>query len=124
MDGNSPTSMPEHIYHLTSFDAWQHAQCVGEYTPADFDQEGFIHCSYVHQLVEVANRRFRGRVDLVLLAIDRSRLRYKVIDENLEGGPNLFPHIYGPLPVEAVTAAIPFPCSAEGIFQLPSPLRA
>ena len=112
--------MSNHIYHLATGAAWQQAQVVGEYKPENFEKEGFIHCSYVHQLVAVANNKFRGRADLVLLAIDRSRLRCQVIDENLEGGANLFPHIYGPLPTEAVTATLPFPCNAEGTFQLPS----
>jgi uncharacterized protein (DUF952 family) len=116
--------MPQYIYHLAACEAWHHAQHVGEYRPKDFATEGFIHCSHVHQLLEVANRHFRGREDLVLLIVDLSKLRYQVIEENLAGGTMLFPHIYGPLPVEAVADTLPFPCQAVGTFQLPSALKA
>jgi uncharacterized protein (DUF952 family) len=54
----------------------------------------------------------------------KSKLSYQVIEENLAGGAMLFPHIYGPLPVEAIADTLPFPCQAEGTFQLPSALEA
>jgi uncharacterized protein (DUF952 family) len=115
--------MTQYIYHLAAFEAWHAAQGVGEYRPKDFDTEGFIHCSHLHQLVEVANRYFLGREDLVLLVVDRSKLRAHVIEENLAGGAMLFPHIYGPLPVAAVADTLRFPCQAEGTFQLPAALK-
>ena len=68
-----------------------------------------------------ANRRFSGRTDLVLLEIDRTKLACEVIDENLEGGTDLFPHIYGCLPMSAVVRIHPFPCGADGRFDLPDP---
>lgn len=115
--------MAKFIYHLASLEAWHDAQSIGEYRPKGFDQEGFIHCSHAHQLVEVANRKFRGREDMALLVVDRSKLRYPVIEENLTGGTMLFPHIYGPLPVEAVADALLWPCKSDGTFQLPSTLE-
>ena len=54
------------------------------------EQEGFIHCSTADQYTWVANQRFRGRLDLVLLHIDPARLRSEVRYENLEGGTTLF----------------------------------
>jgi uncharacterized protein (DUF952 family) len=115
--------MTKYIYHLASFEEWHHAQRIGEYRPKGFDKEGFIHCSHLRQLVEVANRYFRGRKDMVLLVIDLSKLRAQVIEENLAGGAMLFPHIYGPLPVTAVADTLPFPCQSEGTFQLPPALQ-
>jgi uncharacterized protein (DUF952 family) len=94
--------MDKRIYHITSEGEASEAQTSGEYTPLDFPREGFIHCSYEHQLDGVIKRRFQGRSDLVLLEIDPSRLTSKIIDENLEGGTELFPHIYGHLPMSAV----------------------
>jgi uncharacterized protein (DUF952 family) len=38
----------------------------------------------------------------VLLEIDPSRLSCRIVDENLEGGVELFPHVYGRLPMSAV----------------------
>jgi uncharacterized protein (DUF952 family) len=90
------------MYHITTAAEAEHARETGEYTPEGFAAEGFIHCSYAHQVRGVMERIFKGREGLVLLEIDPSRLTCKVIDENLEGGQELFPHIYGPLPMSAV----------------------
>jgi uncharacterized protein (DUF952 family) len=70
----------------------------------------------------VANRLFAGRSDLVLLEVDRGRLTCTVVDENLEGGTDLFPHIYGPLPMAAVVRVHDFPCGPAGRFDLPPAL--
>jgi uncharacterized protein (DUF952 family) len=109
------------IYHITSADEAAAAARSGTYAPAAFDAEGFIHCSYPWQVLDVANRRFAGRDDLVLMEIDRAKLACEVIDENLEGGTDLFPHVYGHLPISAVVQVHPFPCGAAGRFDLPGP---
>jgi uncharacterized protein (DUF952 family) len=94
--------MDNRIYHITSEREATEAQASGEYAPQDFPREGFIHCSYAQQINGVIQRRFQGRPGLVLLEIDIGQLTCKVIDENLEGGTELFPHIYGRLPMSAV----------------------
>jgi len=94
--------MAGHIYHITSEAEAKQAQIIGEYAPQAFDAEGFIHCSYAHQVNGVLNRIFKGRTDLVIFEIDPARLPCKVVDENLEGGTELFPHVYGRLPMSAV----------------------
>jgi uncharacterized protein (DUF952 family) len=104
------------IYHITSADEAAAAARSGSYVPIGFEADGFIHCSHAGQVREVANRRFTGRTDLVLLEIDRTKLACDVIDENLEGGAELFPHIYGRLPMSAVVDIHPFPCDADGRF--------
>ena len=104
------------IFHITSQAEWEVARVFGEYRPRTFAREGFIHCSYAQQVVPVANRLFRGAQDLVLLEIDTTRLTCPIVDENLEGGGEQFPHVYGPLPASAVAAVHAFPCDAEGTF--------
>jgi uncharacterized protein (DUF952 family) len=104
------------IFHITSHPEWEASCARGEYRPQAFAREGFIHCSYARQVLPVANRLFRGAQDLVLLEIDTSRLTCPVVDENLEGGNERFPHVYGPLPASAVAAVHAFPCDAEGVF--------
>jgi uncharacterized protein (DUF952 family) len=78
--------------------------------------EGFIHCSDAHQVAWVANQRFRGRQDLVLLHIDPARLGSEVRYENLEGGIQHFPHVYGAIPVSAVLEVTPLQPSDDGTF--------
>jgi uncharacterized protein (DUF952 family) len=110
------------LVHITSADEASNAARAGTYAPKGFDAEGFIHCSYPHQVCAVAHRLFGGRSDLVLLEIDRDRLSCDVVDENLEGGTERFPHVYGRLPMSAIVRVHQFPCDATGRFDLPAAL--
>ena len=110
--------MIERILHITNERAWAEAKAKGAYAADTLATEGFIHCSTPAQVVWVANQRFRGRTDLILLHIDPSRLTARVVYENLEGGEQLFPHVYGPIPVLAVLDVTPFRPSANGSFSL------
>lgn len=112
------------IYHITSAAEVRQAGHTGEYAPSAFETEGFIHCSHPRQLIKVANARFRGRTDLMLLEIDPTRLACPVIEENLEGGAEMFPHIYGRLPMSAVIRIHEFPCTSTGSFELPDSVDA
>jgi uncharacterized protein (DUF952 family) len=105
------------LYHITTEKELQAALKVGIYAPAAFEREGFIHCSYGHQVAAVANRLFRGMNNLVVLEIDPSLAGSRVVDENLEGGRELFPHLYGRLPLVAVVGVHPFPCNSDGLFE-------
>lgn len=90
------------IYHITSQIQWQQAQWIGHYESLHFKSEGFIHASTSKQVEATANRIFKDQTDLILLAIDENLLSCEVIYENLDGGIELYPHIYGLLPVNAV----------------------
>jgi uncharacterized protein (DUF952 family) len=95
------------IYHITSAAEAARAKQAGEYVPEGFAREGFIHCSYADQVDGVLRRIFHGRTGLVVFEIDPARLTCPIVDENLEGGAELFPHIYGRLPMSAVVAVRP-----------------
>jgi uncharacterized protein (DUF952 family) len=110
------------IYHITSQAQAMVAAQNGVYEPEAFAREGFIHCSYAHQVLPVANRIFRGRPDLVVLEIDPSALGCPLVEENLEGGTELFPHIYGRLKMGAVIRIHDFPCERDGGFMRGLPL--
>ena len=104
------------IFHITSRAAWDAALGAGIYEADSLVAEGFIHCSTAEQYTWVANQRFRGRTDLVLLHIDPTRLRSQVRYENLEGGETLFPHVYGAIPIGAVLNVIPLRPLEDGSF--------
>ncbi|MGF6432926.1 DUF952 domain-containing protein [Bradyrhizobium sp. Pha-3] len=106
------------IYHICSPAAWAAAN-NGEYRPASFGSEGFIHCSTPEQLVEVANYLFRGQRGLILLAIDPARVIPPIRYEDAGNG-KLYPHIYGPLNAGAVVAVQPFEPDTDGTFDLQS----
>jgi len=92
----------EPIFHLCTIDAWNHAQLAGSYQADSLHTEGFIHCSTNEQWPHVRRARFAGRDDLVLLAIDPELLRWPVVWEPGGEGNQVFPHVYGPLNLDAV----------------------
>ena len=55
---------------------------------------------------------------LLLLVIDPDRVEHEIREE--QSGDELFPHIYGPLNVDAVVEARPFPPNADGTFTAPA----
>ena len=112
--------MSDHLFHITTTRDADAACARGVYEPAGFGREGFVHCSYAHQVLATATRLFSGRPDLVLLEIDPARLTCRVVAENLEGGAELYPHVYGVIPFTAVSAVHPFPLRPDGTFSLPA----
>ncbi|NVI88223.1 DUF952 domain-containing protein [Actinomadura sp. BRA 177] len=96
------------ILHIAERTHWESARAAGvSYTMSTLgrtlDEEGFIHCSSdMAQVDGVLARFYTGvqREDLVLLSIDVSRLDAPVRYE--PAGDELFPHVYGPIPVSAV----------------------
>lgn len=115
------------IYHLLRRSQWSAARRAKTYAPPSLAAEGFIHCSTLDQLAPTANALFRGVRDLVVLCIDEARLRAALRFEHPADGADArsrerFPHLYGPLNADAVTAAVDFPCSADGAFTVPAEL--
>lgn len=108
------------IFHITRLVAWARAKAEGTYLPEAFQSEGFIHCSTRDQVVNVANVRFRGQKGLALLCIDTDKVAAEIVYENLEGGRQMFPHIYGGLNVDAVVQVADFEPGADGYFSLPA----
>ncbi|MDZ4158968.1 MAG: DUF952 domain-containing protein [Anaerolineaceae bacterium] len=114
-----PTRRGE-IYHITTEADWLAALTAGSYTADSLASEGFIHCSEARQVVPVAEHFFHGRQDLVLLQINLRWVAAPIRFENLEGGDDLFPHIYGPLNIDAVVRVHRFAPNPEGGFSLPT----
>lgn len=109
------------ILHITSKQEWSDAQTNGAYTAPSLTSEGFIHFSTDKQALNVANAFYRGRTDLVMLVVDETRLSSEVKWEAPAGPPadsisqaDLFPHVYGPVNLDAVTSVLEFPPDADG----------
>jgi uncharacterized protein (DUF952 family) len=73
--------------------------------------------------VRVADIRFRGQQGLALLCIDTDQVTAEIRYENLEGGEELFPHIYGEINTNAVVQVAEFEPGADGYFALPTVLE-
>ncbi|MCL4560458.1 MAG: DUF952 domain-containing protein [Chloroflexi bacterium] len=105
------------IYHISRSDMWEKAQKEGTYCGDTLESEGFIHCSTLEQVAGTVKNYFLGQTGLLFLEIDPEKVTNEVRYEGLPGGPK-FPHIYGPLNLDAVTALHPFEPDAEGKFEL------
>ena len=110
------------ILHITSLEDWLQALEDGVYRADSLSSDGFIHCSRPDQVLQVANTWFRGKAGLVLLCINRNQVAAPIRDENLEGGKDLFPHIYGSLNLDAIRQVVNFPPDPDGEFELPGEL--
>src|SRR3989304_809808 len=115
------------IYHLTTRKFWKRALATGDYRIDSLEDEGFIHCSTLAQILPVAEKFFPHKNKLVVLLIENtlltSILKWEPPSDGappvgaLEG--ELFPHIYGPLNLDAVVKVLDIERNAEGLFELP-----
>lgn len=115
------TSQPhgDLIYHILSSSDWETAKKAGIYRAANLESQGFIHFSRAEQVLQVAANFYRGQKDLLLLTVAVDRLENEVRYEDLLGEGQLFPHLFGPLNLNAVVAVDKFETDAEGNFQMP-----
>ena len=90
------------IYHITTKQEWNSAKPSGWYEAPSLKEEGFIHCSEERQVAGVLQRFFKGKTGLVKLTIDTSKLRHQLVYEWAPSIADTFPHIYGPININAV----------------------
>jgi uncharacterized protein (DUF952 family) len=115
------------IYHITSRMAWNEARERGAYRTQSLETEGFIHCSTEEQVVPVAQKYYKGEDGLLLLVIEPDRLTSDLKWEPpAEGAPppgvpdgDLFPHIYGPINLEAVVRVFDLQSQPDGKYNFP-----
>ena len=104
------------IYHISTTADWDQARREGEYTTSTrgrtLAEEGFIHASTAAQVPVVAGAYYRDAPDLVLLVIDTERVGSPIRYELVPGQPDPYPHIYGPLNLDAVIETRPFQAPA------------
>ena len=96
------------LFHITTAAEWEAAADSGRFTGStrgkSLAEVGFIHCSFAEQTADVAALIYPDSPEpLVLLQIDPARVESEIKVEPAAGTDQSFPHIYGPLPVHAVT---------------------
>ena len=116
------------IFHITTRMAWDEANNSGEYRAASLLTEEFIHCSTLAQVIPVADSFYKGQDGLVLLMIEptllSSTLKWEAPAEETPppGVPEgeLFPHVYGPINLDAVVNVVDLISNPDGTFKLPA----
>jgi len=105
------------IFHITDTATWAASQQQGKHTGStrniDLAEEGYIHCSTADQWRGVVDRFYADATDLLLLHVDEGRLTSPVVFEQLGGAPEAFPHVYGPINLDAVVAVEPIAASGH-----------
>ena len=102
------------IYKICERALWRTAQADGQFRGSAVDaRDGFIHFSTAGQLAETAAKHFARQSDLMLIAVDAAPLGGQLKWERARGG-ELFPHLYGPLPLNAVRWARALPDEIDG----------
>jgi uncharacterized protein (DUF952 family) len=112
--------MPDRIvYKIMSAAELQQMQRDGVFrgSPADI-ADGYIHLSCGSQLAATLDKHFSGVDGLMLAAVDLSLLGDAVRWEQARG-EQLFPHIYGLLPVGAVVSVATVERTTDGAVRLP-----
>ena len=113
--------MPDQIvYKILSAAELNQLQCNGAFSGSPVDiADGYIHLSCRSQLAATLDKHFRNLDGLQLAAVDLSQLADTVRWEPARGG-QLFPHIYGPLPIRAVASVAPLERDPDGSVKLPA----
>ena len=107
------------IYKICAQALWRSAESAGVlHGTSDDARDGYIHFSSVSQLAATAAKHFADKTDLMLIAVDAGALGSSLKWESSRGG-ELFPHLYGPLPLAAVRWARPLPEEIDGHRPLP-----
>lgn len=109
----------ELFVHLCGAQEWEAAQRTGVYAPDSLEAVGFVHLSSVEQVHLPANRLYADRTDLMLLRIDGARLTSPVRWEpGVPSDPDgmEFPHLFGPLPMEAVISVTTYRPGPDGRY--------
>jgi uncharacterized protein (DUF952 family) len=94
------------IFHITDAATWADSQDRGFHTGStrgvDLAEEGYIHCSTAQQWPDVLERFYSEDADLLLLHVDEQLLSAPLVYEQLPGASEPFPHVYGPINLDAV----------------------
>ena len=106
--------MTDIAYKVVTADEWRVAVAEGRYEGSAVDlADGYIHMSTEEQLAETLRKYYAGQPDLLMLSVDLSRFDDDLVWEPARGGA-LFPHLYAPLPVAAVTASRALSVTTDG----------
>lgn len=108
------------IYHLIAKEKWALCSKNSSYKPNSVDREGYIHCSFENQIMKVADTFYKNQKNLLILCIDEKKLSNSLKVEDLFNLNEVYPHIYGELPIESVEKVISINVDSNGEFIKPN----
>ena len=130
LESHLATSPENHLFHSCSEDELRQARALGVHRPASLSSDGFVHLARPSQVAQVLHHFFAGRGGLVLLTIDPARLTHELKFEAAaavgsqpparDNGDTrdtgdtgeTYPHVHGPLNMDAIVDAVRLPAAA------------
>lgn len=92
---------PQLVYHIvTETDS-------DPLRPTSLETEGFVHCSFAHQLPEVLARHYPDLAEPTVMAVNTTRIDSDLVVEDSYGIGERYPHLYGPISPTAVEVIAP-----------------
>ncbi len=107
---------PQVVYHILGRSAAASEAGSDPLRPPSLETEGFVHCSFAHQLPEVLARHYPGIVDPAIMEVHTAKLSDPVVVEDSYGIGERYPHLYGPIPERAVGATAPLSTVLPGLI--------
>ncbi len=111
-----PGEFDPYFYLLESNDIYQEAVKAGFLVRHDLRDEGFIHASPANQLTRVANKHYKDVDDLRCALVRKERILAEVRYEPATAG--VYPHVYGPLNMDAVDRVLKIKKEADGTYDI------
>jgi uncharacterized protein (DUF952 family) len=112
------------LFHIVEKKQWDESLKNGVYGDFWIKKDGFIHCSTLEQLIDVANNNLKSINErLIVLCIDTNLLKTELRwEKNLKNGIT-FPHIYGLMDIRAVINTVDIKKNSAGDFYMPDGLK-
>ena|SRR6185369_10894038 len=105
------------LYHLVRKSQWDATAFATHFRPTSLATEGFVHLSTDAQLLGSAEKWFADEAEILVVVVDEARLTSQVRYDPV--GERVFPHLYGPLNLDAVVEVRTLTRGPDGRFGLP-----
>lgn len=106
------------IFHLLLKKDWKERKIDSRYSPESLESKGFIPCSSGSRIEAVANRLFKGEKRVLLLVINTTLIEPELKFEKDKETGMRYPHIHGPLNLDAVIDKIELAAEDDGSFKI------
>ncbi len=111
------------IINLMTKEKYSSLEGEAYFSSPSLQEEGFIHCSSLDQVIKVANKHYKDIDPTLIVLLDEAKIEAKVVFEDLYGKGEDYPHVYGQINTSAIIGVHELERNEEGLFELPTSLK-